>query len=165
MQKSLFFPLLQAWLNGREVTQLLEHGDSNVNTLPDVLELESHSQKREEERRHSWASGCSPHSLALSMLYFSATSHRGRARCSRILHSLSPAAALNIPLPSGTLLGHCHLGRQYWLPWGPWRSMGQMQESHSCLPFPGKSPAWALWVSQLVCHLSSHCASEMWGHS
>lgn len=98
---------------------------------------------------------------SLQTFYFSATSHRGRARCSRILHPLSPAAALNIPLPSGTLLGHGHLGRQDWLPWGPWRDVGQMQESQSYLPFPAR----ALWVSQLVCHLSSHCASEMWGHS
>uniref|UniRef100_A0A8C3XY93 Uncharacterized protein n=1 Tax=Catharus ustulatus TaxID=91951 RepID=A0A8C3XY93_CATUS len=45
---------------------------------------------------------------------------------------------------------------------GPWRDKGQMQGFQSCLPFPGQSP---LRVSQLVFHLSSHCASEMWGQS
>lgn len=102
---------------------------------------------------------------SLQMFYFSATSHRGRARCCRILHPLFPAAGLNIPLPSGTLLGHGHLGRQDWLPWRPWRDEGQMLESQSCLIFPGQNPAWAFWVSQLVCHLSCHCAFEMWGQS
>lgn len=77
---------------------------------------------------------------SLQTFYFSATSHRGRARCCRILHPLSPAAAaLNIPLPSGTLLGHSHLGRQDWLPWGPWRGVGQMQVSE-LLTFPWAKP-------------------------
>lgn len=62
-----------------------------------------------------------------------------RARCCRIPHPLSPAATLNIPVPSGTLLGHGHLGRQDWLPWGPWKDEGKCKNPRAAYLSLGKA--------------------------
>lgn len=86
---------------------------------------------------------------SLQTFYFSAISHWGRARCCRILHPLSPSAALNISLPGG----HGHLGRQDWLPWGPCRDKGRCKSPRAAY--------FSLGIAKLG-HSGSHSLCATW---
>lgn len=129
-----------------------------------MLELEGHCQKCEEGRRGSCASGCPPHPLALSVDILFLRNKSQRTHTQFVEEQDSEGCCVPVP-------NHCfksiplkwHMAGQLSLgqtglapaPWGAWR--GEVQcKSHrrSFLPFPGQSPAWALWLSQLACHLS-----------
>lgn len=108
---------------------------------------------------------------SLRTFYFSGTSHRGHIHClwkSKMLQdsaSAVPSRCFKYTRTEWHIAGPRSLGQARLASLGTLEGWGAMQESQSCLPFPGKSPAWPVWVTQLVCHFSSHCVSEIRGQS
>lgn len=124
------------------------------------------------KRRDSWASGCPTHPLALSVniLFLCDKSQRAPA----LLVEGQDASGCCIPVPKccckyiptkGHIAGPWSLGQAGLAPapWGAWRDEGQCKKHRASYPAIGKGQAWAFWVSQLACHMSSNHVSEKRG--
>lgn len=146
--KSHSCPSLQAWSNGREVTWPLEHGKGQANIPTGTPELEGRCQNCEEERRDSWASGCPPHPLALSVAILFLRNKSQKTHALFVEEQETAGCCVPCPQPlfkyipmkwhiaGSLLLGQTGLAPA---PWEAWRGEGQCKSHRASYPSLGKA--------------------------